>query len=81
MFLFHRKTAPFKRRRRDAEPVCDLSHADVGIGEHRLGGLDVVVGEFWRTPSGAARAPGGSETRLGALSDQTAFEFRQRPNM
>ena len=32
-----------QRRRRDAEPVCDLSHADVGIGEHRLGGLDVVV--------------------------------------
>ena len=24
-----------QRRRRDAEAVCDLSHADVGIGEHR----------------------------------------------
>jgi hypothetical protein len=27
-----------QRRRRDAEAVCNLSHADVGIGEHRLGG-------------------------------------------
>jgi hypothetical protein len=27
--------------------VCDLSRADVGIGEYRHGGLDVVVSEFW----------------------------------
>jgi len=32
-----------ERRRRDAEAVRDLSHADVGIGEHRLGGLDVLL--------------------------------------
>jgi len=38
----------------------DLRHADVGIGKHRLGGLDVVVGEFWRAPSGAACAPSRS---------------------
>jgi hypothetical protein len=29
--------------------MCDLSDADVGVGQHRLGSLDVVVGEFWRT--------------------------------
>src|SRR5215469_1175983 len=45
-----------QRRRRDAEPVCDLSHADVGIGEHRLGSLDVVVRQFRRPASRAARA-------------------------
>jgi hypothetical protein len=39
---------PIERRRRHAEAVRDLRHADVGIGKHRLGGLDVVVGEFWR---------------------------------
>jgi hypothetical protein len=58
-----------ERRRRDAEAVCDLSYADVGIGEHRLGCLDVVVGKFWRTASGAARAPGGGKAGLGALPD------------
>src|SRR5947207_1011104 len=26
-----------ERRRRDAEAVCDLSYADAGISEHRLG--------------------------------------------
>ena len=50
--------------------------ADVGVGQHRLGGLNVVVGEFWRTTSGATRAPGGGEARLGALPDQAALEFR-----
>jgi hypothetical protein len=55
--------------------VCDLSDADIGVGQHRLGGLDVVVGEFWRTASGTARAPGGGEAGLGALSDQAALEF------
>jgi hypothetical protein len=62
-----------ERRRRDAEAVRDLRHADVGIGEHRLGGLDVVVGEFRRTASGAANASRGSEARLGALADQAAL--------
>jgi hypothetical protein len=46
-----------ERRRRDAEPLRDLSYGDVGIGEHRLGGLDVVVGEFRRPASRAASAP------------------------
>jgi hypothetical protein len=61
--------------------VRDLSHADVGIGQHRLGGFDVVAGEFWRTASCAARAPRGGQARLGALPDQAALEFRQRANM
>ena len=56
----------------------DLGDADVGIGQHRLGGLDVVIGEFWRTASRAAGAPSGGKARLGALPDQAALEFRQR---
>jgi hypothetical protein len=56
--------------------VRDLSHADVGIGEHRLGGLDVVVCEFRRAASGAANAPRGGKARLGTLPDQAALEFR-----
>ena len=51
-----------ERRRRDAEPLRDLSYSDLGIGEHRLGGLDVVVGEFRvrsriRLRSNSASAP------------------------
>jgi hypothetical protein len=38
-------------RRRDAARFGD---ADFGVGQHRLGGLDVVVGEFWGTTAGAA---------------------------
>jgi hypothetical protein len=57
--------------------VCDLSHADVGVGQHLLGGLNVIVGKFGRMASGAANAPSGGEARLGALTDQTALEFRQ----
>src|ERR1700719_4087651 len=56
---------PIERRGRDAEAVRDLSHADVGIGEQRLGGLDVVVREFRRPASGAANAPRGGKARLG----------------
>jgi hypothetical protein len=41
-----------QRRRRDA---------DVGIREHRLGGLDVVVSQFRRPASGASSAPRGGE--------------------
>lgn len=33
---------------------------------------------LWSAASGAAKAPGGGEARLGALSDQAALEFRQR---
>jgi hypothetical protein len=58
--------------------VCDLSHADVGIGQYRLGSLDVIVREFRWTASRAANAPRSGEARLGALSDQAALEFRQR---
>jgi hypothetical protein len=35
----------------------DLGDADVGIGQHRLGGLDIVVGEFRGASSSAAGAP------------------------
>ena len=66
-----------ERRRRDTETVCDLGDADVGVGQHRFGSLDVVVGEFWRTTSGAASAPSGGKPRLGTLSDQATLEFRQ----
>jgi hypothetical protein len=37
-----------------------------GIGEQCLGGLDVVLREFRRTASSAARAPRGGKARLGA---------------
>jgi hypothetical protein len=46
--------------------VRDLRHDDVGIGEHRLGGLDVVVRQFRWTASRATSAPRGGEARLGA---------------
>ena len=47
----------------------DLGDADVGIGQHRLGGLDIVVGEFRGASSSAAGAPRGGKARLGALPD------------
>ena len=59
----------------------DLSDADVRIGKHRLGSLDIVVGEFRRTPSGAARAPGGGEARLGALRIRLRSNSASAPNM
>src|SRR3954451_8272831 len=67
-----------ERRRRDTKALRDLSDGDIRIGEHRLGGLNVIVGEFRRTASGAAKAPGGGKARLSALADQTTLEFRQR---
>jgi hypothetical protein len=33
--------------------VRNLRHANVRVGEQGLGSLDVVIGEFWRTTSGA----------------------------
>src|SRR3954462_14265780 len=69
---------PIERRRRDTKALRDLSDDDVGIGEHRLGGLDVLLRQLRRTASGTAKAPGGGQTRLGALADQAALEFRQR---
>jgi len=67
------------RERRRA--VRDLIHADVGIGQRRLGGLDVVVREFRRTASGAASTPRGGKARLSALPDQATLEFRQRTEL
>ena len=61
-----------QRRRRDAEAVCDPNHADVRVGEHRLGGFDVLVSEFGRPASSAASTPRGGEAGLGALADQAA---------
>jgi hypothetical protein len=54
--------------------VCDLGDADIGISQQRLG--NVVVGEFWRPPASAARAPSGGEARLGACPDQAALKLR-----
>jgi hypothetical protein len=58
--------------------VRDFSDADVGIGEQRFGDLDIVVGGFWQTTSGATCAPSGGKPRLGALPNQAALEFCQR---
>jgi len=52
---------------RDAEAVRDLRHADVGIGQHCLGGLNVIVSQFRRTVTRSP--PCGSKPRLGALAD------------
>jgi hypothetical protein len=67
-----------ERRRRDTETVCDLGDADIGIGEQRLGSLDVVVGKFWRTTSGAACAPSGGKPRLSALPDGSGVSVECR---
>jgi hypothetical protein len=53
---------------------------DVGIGEHRLGGLDVAVSEFRRPTSGATGTPPGGEARLVALADQTRSNSANAPN-
>ena len=55
-----------------------MHHTNIGIGQHRLGGLDVIVGEFRRTPSRAAHAPSGGKPRLGSLPDQAARELCRR---
>jgi hypothetical protein len=39
------------------EAMCNLGDADVGIGQHRLGGLNVVVREFRRAASCAPNTP------------------------
>ena len=70
---------PIERRRRDTKALRDLSDGDVGVSEHRLGGLDVILGEFRRTAAGTAKAPRGGQTRLGTLPDQAALKFRQCP--
>lgn len=62
---------------RDTEAVRDLGDADVGIGEQRSRDIKVFFRQLWWTASDAARAPSGRKTRLGALSDQAALEFRQ----
>jgi hypothetical protein len=66
------RDVPIEPRRRDAEPLRDLSYSDVGIGEHRLGGLDVVVGEFRRSASRAAYTP---QWRPGPLGCAPASGF------
>jgi hypothetical protein len=42
---------------RNPEAIRYLNHADIRIGEHRLGGLELVVHKFRRTASRAASAP------------------------
>lgn len=54
-----------------------MGDADVGVGQHHLGSLDVVVGKFWRTTSRPACAASSSKTRLGALADQAARELER----
>jgi len=49
-----RRNIPVERRRRNAEPMRDLGNADIRIGQQCSGDVKVVVGEFWRTTSGAA---------------------------
>src|SRR3954447_18732288 len=53
-----------ERRRRDTKALRDLSNGDIGIGEYRLGSLDVVLGEFQRTAS----SPGNRGRMLGRES-------------
>jgi hypothetical protein len=48
---FARRDIAIERSRRDAEAVRDLAEADIGIGQQRLGGLDVVIGKFRRSRS------------------------------
>jgi hypothetical protein len=43
---------PIERRGGNTEALRDLRDGNVGIGEHRIGGLDIVIREFWRTASG-----------------------------
>jgi hypothetical protein len=50
-----------ERRRGDAETVRGLSHADVRICEHYLGGLDVVLREFLADGLQCGRAPRGGK--------------------
>lgn len=75
------RDVPIERCRRDAEAVRDLSHADVEIGEHRLGGLDVVVGEFWRTASGAASTPRGGQAAWVRSRIRLRSNSANAPNM
>ena len=48
------RNIPIERRRRDAEAVRDLGHADVGIGKQCSRGFKVVFRELRRTTSLAA---------------------------
>jgi hypothetical protein len=61
--------------------VRDLGHADVGVRQHRLGGLDVVVGEFRRPASGAANTPRGGEARLVRSRIRLRSNSASAPNM
>jgi hypothetical protein len=72
---------PVERRRRHTETLRDLCYGDIGISEHRPGSLDIVVREFRRTASGAAKAPRGGQIRLGALANQAAPNSANAPNI
>src|SRR3954449_3827991 len=67
-----------ERRRRDTKALRYLSDGDVGVSEHRLGSLNVILGEFRGTAASTAKAPRGGKTCLGAFSDQAALELGQR---
>jgi hypothetical protein len=50
--------------------VRDLRRADVGIGQHGLGGLDVGVGDLQRTTARSAEASSSGKTCLGPRLDR-----------
>jgi hypothetical protein len=65
--------------------VRNLRHANARVGEQGLGSLDVVIDEFRRTASRAAKATGGGEARLGAFPDgatrRIAFSLADRAQL
>jgi hypothetical protein len=66
-----------QRRRRDAEPVCDLSHADAGLASIALAAsMSSSVSFGGRPPVRPARRA-AARPAWGALADQAALEFRQ----
>jgi hypothetical protein len=75
------RDVPIERRRGHAEAVRDVRHADVGIGERRLGGLDVVVREFRRAAPGTANASRGGKIRLVRSRIRLRSNSANAPNM
>jgi hypothetical protein len=76
-----RQGVTIERRRRDAEAVRDLGDTDIGVGQQRLGDLNVTVGEFRRTPSFAAKATGGGETASGRSRIRLRSNSARAPNI
>jgi hypothetical protein len=72
------RDVPIERRRGDAEAVRDLRHADVGISQHRLGGLNASVSFGRRHPVRPARRaaarPACVRSRIRLRSTQEAQE-------